>query len=287
MFKDKKILVTGGTGSIGSEIVRSLIPHNPGVIRVLSNDEDALFHLQQEIGWGPCRYIIGDVRDRRVMMRAMEDVDIVYHAAALKHVPLCEYNTFEAVKTNVLGTQHVIEAAFCNDVDRVVNISTDKAVNPVNAMGATKLLTEKLVCNANDGKGLKRTVFASVRFGNVLNSRGSVVPVWEEQIRRGVPVTVTDPDMTRFMMSVDDAVKLVFKATVLMKGGEVFILKMPVVRLGDLFERVLAGRRVETRVVGLRPGERRHECLMTEEERLVAVELDDMFVVPFLKERLK
>jgi len=277
----KKILVTGGTGSIGSEIIRSLDKFFPDVIRVFSNDENALFNLQNELGWKNHRYIIGDIRDKETVSRAMEDIDIVFHCAALKHVPLCEYNTWEAIKTNILGTENVIESAFMNKVKNVLNISTDKAVNPINTMGATKLLTEKLIRNANEGKGDKETVFSSVRFGNVMMSRGSVMLLWEEQIQQGNPVTITDPEMTRYMMSIQDAVMLVFKAVDMMQGGEVFILKTPVIRLGDLADKVIAGRKVEKKIIGLRSGERMHECLMTDEEKLVAIETEDMYIIPF------
>ena len=185
------------------------------------------------------RFLIGDIRDKERVLLAMEDIDIVYHAAALKHVPLCEYNPFEAIKTNVLGTQNVIEAALKSGVDRVISISTDKAVNPANTMGATKLLAEKLIIDANEGKGSKPTIFSSVRFGNVSFSRGSVIPLFEEQIRQKKPITITNPEMTRFMMSLSDTIELVFKATLLAKGGEIFILKMPVVRLGDLVDVII------------------------------------------------
>lgn len=281
MFKDKKILVTGGTGSIGSEIVRSLTPHNPGVIRILSNDENEMFHLRNELGDAGKRYLIGDVRDKSRLIWALEDIDIVFHAAALKHVPLCEYNCMDAVKTNIIGTMNVIEAAFHNNVDKVVNISTDKAVNPINLMGATKLITEKLIMEADNSKGSKTTVFASVRFGNVMHSRGSVIPVWEEQIKKGNQITITDPKMTRYMMSISDAVRLVFKAVELMKGGEIFVLKMPVIRLGDLADTVINGRDVKKTVVGLRPGEKMDEELLTRQEKQIAFEMDDMYIVPY------
>jgi len=275
--------VTGGTGSIGSEIVRSLIPYHPAVIRVFSNDENGLFTLQSELGKEEKRYLVGDVRDKDRLIMAMEDIDIVYHCAALKHVPLCEYNPFEAVKTNILGTENVIEAAFTTGASKVINISTDKAVNPINTMGATKLLTEKLIMEANNGKGDKLTVFASVRFGNVMFSRGSVIPAWEDQISRDNCIKITDPDMTRYMMSIPDAVRLVFKATEMMKGGEIFVLKMAKIRLGDLADHVINGRNISKMIVGLRPGEKMDEELMTVEEKQVAVESDDMFIIPFSK----
>ncbi len=248
IFRDKKILVTGGTGCIGSEIVRSILKYKPRVVRIFSNDEDNTFRMMHEIDDnGPKmiheiadrRFLIGDIRDKERVLLAMEDIDIVYHAAALKHVPLCEYNPFEAIKTNVLGTKNVIEAALASGVNRVINISTDKAVNPVNTMGATKLLAEKLIIDANEGKGAKPTTFSSVRFGNVSFSRGSVIPLFEEQIRQKKPITITNPEMTRFMMSISGAVELVFKATLLAKGGEIFILKMPVIRLGDLVDVII------------------------------------------------
>ena len=185
-FGDKRILITGGTGSIGSEILRKVLQYDPQVVRVFSIDEDAQFNLQQELGDRPnVRFLIGDVRDRERLGMAGEDVDIIFHVAALKHVPLCEYNPFEAVKTNVLGTQNVIDVAMKGEVDKLITISTDKAVNPVNVMGATKLLAERLTISANHYKGSRKTAFSCVRFGNVLYSRGSVVPLFREQIRKG------------------------------------------------------------------------------------------------------
>ena len=178
-FRNKKILVTGGTGCIGSEIVKSILNYEPKVVRIFSNDEDNTFKMSQELGTSRNkRFLIGDIRDKERLITAMKGIDIVYHAAALKHVPLCEYNPFEAIKTNVLGTQNVIEAALENNVKKVINISTDKAVNPVNTMGATKLLAEKLITDANFYKGAIETVFSCVRFGNVLFSRGSVIPLF-------------------------------------------------------------------------------------------------------------
>ncbi|PNX52696.1 MAG: hypothetical protein BV458_08210, partial [Thermoplasmata archaeon M9B2D] len=298
IFRGKKILVTGGTGCIGSEIVRSVLKYGPEVIRIFSNDENATFQMMQETDSNGTklmheianrRFLIGDIRDKERVLLAMEDIDIVYHAAALKHVPLCEYNPFEAIKTNVLGTQNVIEAALESGVDRVISISTDKAVNPVSTMGATKLLAEKLIIDANEGKGSKPTIFSSVRFGNVSFSRGSVIPLFEEQIRQKRPITITNPEMTRYMMSVSDTIELVFKATHLAKGGEVFILKMPVVKLGDLIDVIIEvytekyhnkKESIEKRIIGLRPGEKMFEELMTESEAAVAFETDDMLIIP-------
>jgi len=235
------------------------------------------------------RFLVGDIRDKERLSLAMEDIDLVYHAAALKHVPLCEYNPFEAIKTNVLGAQNVIEAAFINNVDKVINISTDKAVNPANTMGATKLLAEKLIIDANEGKGSKGTVFSSVRFGNVLFSRGSVIPLFEGQIKQKKSITITNPEMTRFVMSISNTIELVFKATLMAKGGEIFILKMPVVKLGDLAEVVIEEYaekygykkwQIKKKVIGLRPGEKMFEELMTETEAAMAFETEEMLIIP-------
>ena len=289
-FKNKKILVTGGTGCIGSEIVKSILNYEPKVVRIFSNDEDSTFKMSQEIGTSRNkRFLIGDIRDKERLITAMKGIDIVYHAAALKHVPLCEYNPFEAIKTNVLGTQNVIEAAIENNVKKVINISTDKAVNPVNTMGATKLLAEKLITDANFYKGAVETIFSCVRFGNVLFSRGSVIPLFEDQIRYKKMVTITDPKMTRFMMSIDSTLKLVFKATLIAKGGEIFILKMPVVKLGDLADVVIKKYAdkyqcktsdIKKEVIGPRPGEKIFEELMTETEGEKAFETKDMLIIP-------
>ncbi len=290
IFKNKKILVTGGTGFIGSEIVRKLLQYEPDVVRILSNDEDSMFRIIQELGEGDNkRFLIGDIRDKERLSLAMENIDIVYHAAALKHVPLCEYNPFEAIKTNVVGTQNVIDAALNSGVEKVISISTDKAVNPVNTMGATKLLSEKLIIDANYYKGIRKTVFSCVRFGNVLFSRGSVIPLFEEQIRNKKPITITDPDMTRFMMSISNTIDLVFKASILAKGGEIFILKMPVVKMGDLIDVIVDlyaqkyGIRTDTvkrMIIGPRPGEKKYEELLTETETKKVFETDDMLIIP-------
>ena len=289
-FKNKKILVTGGTGCIGSEIVKYLLKYDPKVVRIFSNDEDNTYRLIQEIDFDKNRrFLIGDIRDKERLLLAMEGIDIVYHAAALKHVPLCEYNPFEAIKTNVLGTQNVIEAALEKKVEKVINISTDKAVNPVNTMGATKLLAEKLMIDANFYKGKSETSFSCVRFGNVLFSRGSVVPLFEQQIREKKPITVTDPNMTRFMMSIKNTIDLVFKATLMAKGGEVFILKMPVLKIGDLADVIIEENakrngykisEIKKKIIGSRPGEKPFEELMTEMEAEKVFETDDMLIIP-------
>jgi len=295
IFQDKNILVTGGTGSIGSEIVRKILQYRPNVVRVFNNDEAELFNLEQELrNYTNVRFLVGDVRDKERLQRAVEDIDFAFHAAALKHVPLCEYNPFEAVKTNVLGTQNLIEAAMEAEIEKLITISTDKAVNPVNVMGATKLLAERLTVSANYYRGARRTVFSCVRFGNVLDSRGSVVPLFREQIGRGGPVIITDPDMTRFVMSIPRAVDLVLKAAEIARGGEIFIFKMRALRIGDLAEVMIeelaphygyAPESIRREISGKRAGEKLYEELLTEDEALNVSESGDMFVVTAAKNR--
>lgn len=289
MFENKTILVTGGTGSIGSEIVRQLLLHNPKSIRIFSRDESKQFFMQQELyEYVNIRYLIGDVRDKQRLLYATEGVDYIFHAAALKHVPACEYNPFEAVKTNVIGVQNVIEAALANEVKKVISISTDKVVNPMNTMGATKLLSEKLISAADYYKGAHKTVFSCVRFGNVMGSRGSVIPLFKEQIRSGKPITLTDRRMTRFMMSIPQAANLVLKAAEYARGGELFILKMPSLNILDLAEVLIEdyertyGVKFEQgiREIGIRPGEKLYEELMTLDESARALCNDEMFLIP-------
>jgi len=286
ILKNKNILVTGGTGYIGSEIARRALEHKPKVVRIFSNDEDATFNMMQSLNnHKNIRFLIGDIRDKERLSTALDDIDIVYHTAAFKHVPLCEYNPFEAVKTNVIGTQNLIEASIEKNVKKIINISTDKAVNPTSIMGATKLLTEKLITDANNGKN----IFSSVRFGNVLFSRGSVIPLFEKQIKEKKEVTITNEKMTRYIMSVKNTVDLVFKATDMAKGGEIFILKMPTVQIGDLADVIIdiyskkyniAKKEVKKTNIGIRPGEKMFEELMTEDEGKTALETHNMFIIP-------
>jgi len=211
----------------------------------------------------------------------MEDIDIVFHLAALKHVPACEYNPSEAVKTNVMGTQNVIECAMETGVSAVVYTSTDKAASPTNTMGASKLLAERLISSADHWKGPRQIKFLSVRFGNIINSRGSVVPLFEKQIARGGPVTVTDPEMTRFFMNADRAVDLILESLAISQGGETFVFKMPVLKVGDLARAVVenSGKDVEMSIIGLRPGEKMYEELMSEEESARALETEELFII--------
>lgn len=287
-YKDKTVLVTGGTGSIGSEIVKKLIEYDVQSVRVLDNNETALFELEQELSSDKIRTFIGDIRDVERLKRAFENVDIVFHAGALKHVPLCEYNPFDAVKTNILGTQNVLNAALDRNVKKVIVISTDKAVNPINVMGATKLLAERLTISANYYSGDKNTIFSCVRFGNVLDSRGSVVPIFKKQIEKGGPVTITDPDMTRFVMSIPEAVELILKSGKIAKGKEIFILKMPALNIMDLAElliEILAPKsgyssdEIEIEVIGKRLGEKMFEELMTDVELESVVDEGELFIL--------
>ncbi len=290
-FRDKTILVTGATGSIGSEVSKQLLTFKPKAVRLFSRDEHKQYLLQQEMGSrdrDDVRYLLGDVRDFPRLQRAFRGVDYVFHCAAYKHVPFCEYNSYEAVKTNVIGTQNVIDAAIEQGVKRVLLISTDKAANPSNVMGATKLLAEKLMTSAMHAAGSQPIRFASVRFGNVLASRGSVLPLFCEQIRKGGPVTITESDMVRFFMSIPQAVTLTLNSMERMEGGELFILKMPAIRVDDLVDVLVEelsphfGKKpaaIKKKVIGIRPGEKRSEVLMTEEEAWYASEESNMFVV--------
>ncbi|MFW6040843.1 MAG: UDP-N-acetylglucosamine 4,6-dehydratase family protein, partial [Thermoplasmatota archaeon] len=287
-YENKNILVTGGVGSIGSNIVKNLLNNNPNVIRILDINETKLFEFEKELDSNKVRTFIGDVRDKDRLRKAIEDVDIVFHAAALKHVPLCEYNPFEGVKTNVNGTQNVIDVALDEEVEKFITISTDKVVNPINVMGATKLLAERLTTSANLYKGKRDTSFSVVRFGNVLNSRGSILPTIKKQIEKGGPVTLTDPEMTRFVMSINEASKLVTKTAEIAEGGEIFILKMPSLKIKDLIEVIIqeltpkygySVNDIEIKNIGRRAGEKLYEELMTKEETVYAVEIDNMFVI--------
>jgi FlaA1/EpsC-like NDP-sugar epimerase len=289
--------VIGGTGTVGSAIVsRLLAAGTRDLVRVLSRDDSKQFELWDSMGRDSrLRMLLGDVRDRERLMRAFEGIDTVFHAAGLKHVSGCEYNPFEAVKTNVVGTQNVIDAAIASNVRRVVFTSTDKAANPSSTMGASKLLGERLMTAARLHKGPARTVFASVRFGNVVGSRGSVVPAFARQIREGGPIRISDPDVTRYIITCEEAIDLVFEAADRATGGEVFVLKMPAVRLGDLatlMTELLAprhGHRVEDipiEITGPASGEKPFEELLTPEEALRAVDVGRMIaILPTREER--
>lgn len=292
VYENKTILVTGGGGSIGSAIARKILEYDPKIIRLLDINETRLFNLAHELNTDKIRVLIGDIRDKERLARAIEDVDIVFHAAALKHVSFCETNPFEAVQTNVLGTKNLLEVATDEEVEKFITISTDKAVNPVSVLGASKLLAERLTVSANLYKGARKTTFSCVRFGNVLNSQGSVVPIFRSQVEKGGPVKVTDFDMTRFIMSMEDAVNLVLKAAQQSKGGEIFILKMPAVCIKDLavatINELAPGygyipENIKMEVIGRREGEKMFEELMNEDEAEIVSDADDMFVLESFK----
>ncbi|MSU55756.1 MAG: SDR family NAD(P)-dependent oxidoreductase [Candidatus Taylorbacteria bacterium] len=290
IFKGKTILVTGGTGSIGSEIVRQLLLLKPQAIRVFARHEDLHFQLMQELVGHEdvVRFVVGDIRDKDRLALAMEGVDIVFHAAAMKHVPLCEYNPFEAVKTNIVGTQNVIEAARVANVAQVIGISTDKVTEPESVLGVSKLMAEKLFLATYFYKGNTETKFTCVRFGNVLGSRGSILSLIKKCVAKGQSVPVTDPTMTRFFMTIPQAVALVLEAARGGKGQEVFVLKMPAARLGDLVKAAISyysplfGKKpsdVKTRIIGKRKGERMHEKLLAEYEIPLALETKTMYIL--------
>ena len=281
MFEDKIILITGGLGSIGSEIVKQILNYDPKEIRVLDNRETELFYFRRKFEeFANMSFLFGDVRELDRLIELTSDVDVIFHAAAMKHVIICEYNPFEAVKTNVVGTQNIIKCALSNNVERMILISTDKAVNPTNVMGATKLLAERLVsaaCYYNKGS----TKFGVVRFGNVLATRGSVLEVWWNQLKEGRKITVTNPEMTRFFMDVEESVRLIFQATYYAENGEVFILKMPSVKIGDLAEaflEVMGYPPNHYEIVGMRIGEKMHEELISKSESALLLENENMFV---------
>jgi len=266
-FSNKIILVTGGTGSIGSELVRQLVKLGPKQVRILSRDQNKQYQLAEELkDRSSLRFLIGDIRDRERLDLAMENVDIIFHAAALKHVPSCEYNPFEAIKTNIIGSQNIIDLARKHRVKKIIAISTDKAVNPNSIMGTSKLMMERLFINANQYLTHLGAKFTCVRFGNIAWANASVLPIWLRQIEKSNEITVTNRDMTRFLMSTDQAINLVIKASQLTKGGEIFVLKMPAIKLGDLakifVEKYAAKKKIKIRHIGNRGGEKEHEELI-------------------------
>lgn len=288
-FQNKTILITGGTGTIGSALCRLLLQYEPRQIRIYSRDDTKQFKLSQELSdYTNVRYLIGNIRDKERLNRATKGIDYIFHVAALKHVEICEYNPFEATKTNVVGTENVIDAAITNNVDKFLLVSTDKATNPTNTMGVTKLLAERLVVSANIHKGDVETKFSVVRFGNVFGSRGSVIPLFIDQIRKGKQITVTNPSMTRFYMTIKEAAEFVIESLAQSIGGEIFIKKMPAVKTGDLADCIIDAvtekygidkNEVTKTTIGAKEGERFHEILFTEHESLNCYELEDRFVI--------
>jgi len=287
---EKSILVTGACGTIGKELVRQLLEeHHVAELVALDNNESELFFLENRLSKHPqASFFLADVRDRDKLCKKMKGIDVVFHVAALKHITFCERSPFEAVQTNILGVQNIIYAAIEEQVERVIFTSSDKAVNPTNVMGTSKLMGERLITAANSNLRGDGPIFASTRFGNVLGSRGSVIPIFHEQIRQGGPVTLTDSKMTRFIMSIKEAVTLVIDSASYACGGEVFITKMPVVRIQELAEIMIQElaplynhqpEAIQIDTIGVKPGEKMYEELMNIEETRRAWELTNYFVV--------
>jgi UDP-N-acetylglucosamine 4,6-dehydratase len=276
-WSGKKILITGGTGSFGQAFTRFALDHlNPAVIRIFSRDELKQSEMNERFKDSRLRFFIGNVQDSERVQRALRGVDVVVHAAAMKRIEVCEYNPFEAVKTNIIGTQNVINHAIDCGVSRVVSLSTDKAANPANLYGATKLCQEKITVHSNNYVGPKSTRLSCVRYGNVVGSRGSVVQVFQQQKDQG-EVTITDERMTRFWITLDQACQFVRSSVELMQGGEIFVPKIPSMKVTDLATAICPNAKIK--LVGIRPGEKLHEVMITEDESRYCVELKDRFVI--------
>tara|TARA_B100000949_G_scaffold214126_1_gene209415 strand:+ start:631 stop:1629 length:999 start_codon:yes stop_codon:yes gene_type:complete len=282
MFENKKILITGGTGSLGTALTKRLLNLNVDTVRIYSRNESKQILMESEILDDRIRYLIGDVRDLPRLEKALEGIDIVFHAAALKHVPVIEYNPFEAIKTNVLGTQNLIDACLKENVETVVGIGTDKAVSPLNTYGATKLLMEKLLTTAQNYLDIDkyRTKFLAVRYGNVLGSSGSVLPKFVSQIKKKQKITITDPNMTRFSLTMDEALDFILKSTSIGKGTEVFVPKLKAYSINGLKESLFELlENTGEKIISLRPGEKMHETLLNSDELRYVWELDDKYVL--------
>lgn len=289
-FKDKVILVCGGTGSIGSEIVAQILQYEPKTIRILTNSENELWdsRLRFKDSLSKLRFLLGDIRNYERVNRAIEGVDYVFNAAAIKHVPISEYNPMEAVRVNIMGLENIIQNALNLNVKKFIQISTDKAINPTTVMGATKMLGERLVISRELAKGTQKTILSCVRFGNVLGSRGSIIPLIKKQIREGDVVTLTDGNMKRFFLSINQAVKLVLKAMIASKGGEIFVLKMPTIKIKDLIEVIIEeytpkiGKdptSINIKLIGSRIREKVDEVLISPYEFTMCNEIEDMYCI--------
>ncbi len=282
MFKGKKILITGGTGSLGTALTKRLLSLDVEQIRIFSRNEFKQISMESDLKDDRLRFLIGDIRDEKRLIRATEEVDIVFHAAALKHVPKVEYNPFEAVKTNVQGSQNVIEACLANDVERAVCIGTDKAVSPLNTYGATKLLMEKLFVNAQHYSNPKihQTKFFAVRYGNVFASSGSVIPRFIEQIKKQEEITITDKNMTRFSITMEQALDFILKATEIGNGTEIFIPKLKSYSLEQIYKVLSQLTEIKNeKIIGIRPGEKLHELLINFDEMRYSWEYDDLYMI--------
>lgn len=279
MFNGKQILITGGTGSFGKRFIKALLSqYEPKRVVVYSRDELKQFEMQQDFNQPCMRYFIGDVRDKERLVQAMRNIDFVVHAAALKQVPAAEYNPMECIKTNINGAENVIHAALYNKVKKVIALSTDKAANPVNLYGATKLASDKLFVAANNMAGSQGTSFAVVRYGNVVGSRGSVVPFFRKLVAEGASaLPITHRDMTRFWITLDQGVKFVFDNFARMHGGEIFVPKIPSVRITDLAQAIAPQLPIED--IGIRPGEKLHEVMCPADDSYHTYEFSDHFVI--------
>jgi UDP-glucose 4-epimerase len=281
MFKDKTLLITGGTGSFGNAVLRRFLDSEVAEIRIFSRDEKKQDDMRKLYAHDKLKFYIGDVRDRQSVSDAMHGVDYLFHAAALKQVPSCEFHPMEAVKTNVLGTENVLEMAIRAGVERVICLSTDKAVYPINAMGISKAMMEKVA--TAKARASDRTVICTTRYGNVMASRGSVIPLFVDQILNGQPMTVTDPNMTRFMMTLDDAVDLVLYAFENGRPGEIFVQKAPAATIATLtraLKNIMSADEIAVRTIGTRHGEKLFEALLSREEMAAAEDLGDYYRVP-------
>lgn len=282
MFKNKTILITGGTGSFGNAVLRRFLNSNIKEIRLLSRDEKKQDDMRQFYKNNKIKYYIGDVRNKRSVDYAMDGVDYVFHAAALKQVPSCEFFPMQAVQTNVIGCENVIDSALQYGVKKIIVLSTDKAVYPINAMGLTKALSEKVMISKSHGLNGRDTVLCGTRYGNVMASRGSVIPLFIDQIKSGKPITITEPKMTRYMMTLDDAVDLVLFAYKNAKPGDIFVQKSPATTIEILAKALLElyNSKNEIKIIGIRHGEKIYETLVNREEMVKAIELENYFRIP-------
>ena len=282
MLKGKKVLITGGTGSLGIALTKRLLQENVDTIRIFSRNENKQLEMDSKFHDDRLRFLLGDVRDYNRLTRAFEDIDIVFHAAALKHVPIIEYNPFEAIKTNVIGSQNVIDACLEEDVEKAICVGTDKAVSPLNTYGATKLLMEKLFITASNylKKERHKTKFIALRYGNVLGSSGSVIPKFINQIKNNEKITITNSNMTRFSISIDEALDFILKATEIGKGSEIFVPKLRAYSIMDVKDALfdLLGK-TDEQIVGIRPGEKLHEILINNDEMNYCWEYQEMYMI--------
>ena len=282
MLDGKKILITGGTGSLGQALTSRLLKEDVDTIRIFSRNENKQITMESKFEDDRLRFLLGDVRDYSRLVRAMEDIDIVFHAAALKHVPIIEYNPFESIKTNVIGSQNVIDACLKENVEKAVAIGTDKAVSPLNTYGATKLLMEKLFVTSSNylKKERHKTQFVALRYGNVLGSSGSVIPKFIEQIKNKEKITITDPAMTRFSISMDEALDFILHATEIAKGSEIFVPKLRAYSIAGLKEALFELLdRTDEEIIGIREGEKLNEILINSDEVRYSWEYEDMYMI--------